>query len=198
MDNLYDINISGIGKINKGSYKDITMSGITTILGSINGEDINIEGLCKSHGDINCNKFFSEGTLTSNGSIDASNTIYLSGLINIEGNLQGKEITSSGKLTVTGLMSGDNIIISMSSTNKIREIGGEKVCVELLKKSIFSDPKLITDSIEADNITLENTICDVVRGNFLTIKSGCTIKKVEYTGELIIDSNSNISEIVKF
>lgn len=197
MENLYDVKISGVSKLNGGNYKNITIEGVATIFDSIKGENISIEGCCKSNGDISCNKLLAEGTLKCKGSIYGTNSIDLNGLININGNLQGKEIHSNGNLTVGGLMSGDKITLLVLGTNKIKEIGGEDIFVEAGKKSVFNTPKLVTDSIEGDRVTLENTFCNIVRGDVVTIKSGCNIKRVEYTSEIVIDERSKVSEVIK-
>ena len=44
--------------------------------------------------------------------------------------------------------------------------------------------------IEGDNIHLENTICDIVRGDNITIGKGCTIGTIEYSNKLIIDKEN--------
>jgi len=53
---------------------------------------------------------------------------------------------------------------------------------------------LSVKSIEADEIQLENTVADVVRGENIVISNGCRIKLVEYTGVLNITGNAIVEE----
>lgn len=201
MNKLYDINLEGIGKINGGNYKDIRISGIGTIFNDITCEKVNLEGVCKVHGNIRCNNISIEGTFNSNGSIEANDKILINGHIKLGENIQSREISINGKLEVNGLLSGDEIHISFIGKNKVKEIGGEVITAIQEKKNFINGTiipnKLISDSIEGDIIVLENTECGTVRGQNITIKSGCKIKKIEYTGEILIDENSKVESVVK-
>lgn len=201
MDKLYDINLEGIGKINGGNYKDIKISGVGTILNDITCENATLEGVCKVNGNISCNDISIEGTFNSNGSIEANDNIIVNGYISCGENIQGREVIINGKLKVNGLLSGDQIKILFIGKNKVKEIGGEVITALQEKKSFINGTiipnKLISDSIEGDIIVLQNTECDMVRGKNITIKSGCKIKKIEYTGEISIDEKSKVENVIK-
>lgn len=201
MNKLYDISLEGIGKINGGNYKDIKISGVGTILNDITCEKADLEGVCKVNGNISCNDIFIEGTFNSNSSIEANDKIIVNGYINCGENIQGREVSINGKLKVNGLLSGDEIKILFIGKNKVKEIGGEVITALQEKKSFINGTiisnKLISDSIEGDIIVLQNTECDLVRGKNITIKSGCKIKKIEYTGEINIDEKSKVEDVIK-
>ncbi|EKQ56679.1 MULTISPECIES: hypothetical protein [unclassified Clostridium] len=201
MDNLYDINLEGIGTVNGGNYKSIKITGVGTILNNITCEQFNSEGVCKVNGSIGCNNIYVEGTFNSLGSIEAGEKVIINGMVKSGENIQGREINISGRINVNGLLSGDKIKIILIGKNRVKEIGGEEITVLQEKKSFINGTiipnKLICDSIEGDIITLENTECEMVRGTNVNIKSGCKIKKIEYTGEIFIDPKSKVENVVK-
>jgi cytoskeletal protein CcmA (bactofilin family) len=53
---------------------------------------------------------------------------------------------------------------------------------------------LEVDTIEGDEIYLENTKADIVRGKHVTIGHGCRIERVEYSEELIIEEDAHVGE----
>lgn len=189
--------INGIGKINGGNYKNISINGIGSILNSVNSENITLVGTCKAFGNITCNDISVEGTFSCNSDIEFTNIANIEGLISIDGNFQGKEIILNGKVNVKGLMSADKMNICTCAKSTIKEIGGEDIIVTSTKGGIFNKPYLYVDSIEGDNITLEKTICNIVRGHNITINKGCRIKKLEYTGTIFLNPKSKIDELIK-
>lgn len=201
MDKIYDIKIDGIGKITGGSYKDIRVEGIGTIDGDIKGENIIVEGVGKATGNINCNYLNVEGKFKCRGNIEVTEKIKISGYITISGSCQCREVYSDGKLDIDELLSADKITLIIEATNRIKEIGGEDIRVIAAGKSVFEGifytKKLISDSIEGDNIILENTECKIVRGNNVTINRGCSIDIVEYSGKILIDEKSKVKNIIK-
>jgi cytoskeletal protein CcmA (bactofilin family) len=201
MNNLYDINLEGIGKINGGRYKNIKISGVGTILNDIACENITLEGVCKVNGNINCNNILIEGTFNSCGYMEANEKVLVNGYIRSEENIQGREIDINGRIIVNGLLSGDEIKILFMGKNRIKEIGGEVITALQEKKhfinGIMIPNKLISDVIEGDIVVLENTKCDMVRGKNITIKGGCKIKKIEYSGEIFIDEKSKVENVIK-
>ena len=201
MSRIYDINLEGIGKINGGHYKDIKISGIGTILNDITCEKVLLEGVCKVNGNINCTDISIEGTFNSNGKVEAHEKILVKGHIKLGESIQSREVSISGKFEINGLLSGDEIKILFIGKNRVKEIGGEVITVLQEKKSFLNGTilpnKLVSDSIEGDIIVLENTECNIVRGQNITIKSGCKINRIEYTGEIEIDKNSKVESVIK-
>lgn len=201
MKELYDVKLEGIGKVNGGNYKNIKISGMGGILGDINGEIVTIEGTCKADGSIKCININVEGILEVAGSIEVNDKIYISGVTKIEGDFQGREAHINGKIDVKGLFSADKINILLVGKNKIKEIGGEVISVLEERRSfingIIIPNRLISDSIEGDVITLENTVCEMVRGHNVTIKGGCKIENIEYTGDITIDVKSKVENVTK-
>ncbi len=74
---------------------------------------------------------------------------------------------------------------------------GETIIVKR-KSSIFSlfagEGSLEAGIIEGDEIFLENTKANVVRGKRVTIGSGCEIERVEFQDEFRVDEKSIVKE----
>lgn len=201
MNNRYDMKFEGVGKINGGFYKNIIIEGTGKFLDDVDAEDINTEGCCKALGNIKCRNFSAEGTFKSSNSIVANEKINLEGIGKIHGDLESKDIQIEGAVKVNGLVSADNIRIEFGGNSYVNEIGGEKITIEKSKNSGFkfwSNSRIIViNTIEGDEIYLENTKCNIVRGSKIIIGENCSIEKIEYSDEIKIDCNSQVKNVEK-
>ena len=133
------------------------------------------------------------------GSINLDKNIYFDiinvlGEIKIIGNCEGNYFYSKGIAKIKGLLSAEKIEIVPKEISEIEEIGGSEMIIRKSRGISILKGKVISKLIEGDNIILENTNCNIVRGHDINILSGCTIDKIEYTGELTIDKNSKVGE----
>lgn len=118
----------------------------------------------------------------------------LIGELSVKGNCEGTTFYSRGKAIIDGLLSADTVEIIPDGISTINEIGGSEITIRKTRWISFSRGKVISNTIEGDNIVLENTHCKVVCGHNITILSGCIIDKIEYTGTLTVDSTSRVGE----
>ena len=151
-----------------------------------------------------------------------SQSIKINGSTHIEGNLYGEEITiagsahiekncqaecfkASGNFKIQGLLNAGEINIRIGGNCNVQEIGGEHIEIrvspidnsfikKVIDKMFNSKGELTTALIEGDEIYLQNTNAKIVRGNNITIGEGCNIGLVEYSGEIIISSDSIVKE----
>jgi hypothetical protein len=56
---------------------------------------------------------------------------------------------------------------------------------------------LEVETIEGEEIDIEGTKADLVRGRNVVIGSGCEIERVEYSGTLTVDKTAKVEEQVK-
>lgn len=220
--NYSDVSINGFGTVTSDlTCEDISVNGKGKTLGKITTKSMNVNGFLTCCDDIEVKEPFEiNGVLSSKGGLKGE-SIVVNGKSSFEksvnvdkiqvngdfytgGDCQCEEFLSEGRVRVKGLLSGDNIELSLSWNNEINEIGGEIVKVKRTEKiyrflffSKTSRSKLISNIIEADDIYLEYTKCNVVRGRNIKIGDGCHIDKVEYSGELTINGDSNIKEKLK-
>lgn len=179
-----------------------------SVMGDIRCENMRVNKTMNVLGEVDTNGAIEAKELKITGEVTAKrgvtgNVLKVVGELNTDGNCEFDLIKSVGKLNIDGLMTGDNIEVCLGADCTIGEIGGENITVtSKLQKgfSFFSSSTgnkcLKCDTIEGENITLENTICKVVRGTNIEIKEGCKIELVEATENLNIDKDSEVKETI--
>ncbi|MFF2449313.1 cytoplasmic protein [Neobacillus sp. NPDC058068] len=121
----------------------------------------------------------------------------IKGSIAVNGDVEYETFDSSGGFEITGLLTAETIKVSLRfGESRAEEIGGGKITVKRKKNSLLSFGKetgfLTAKVIEGDDIYLENTKADTVRGKMVKIGPGCQIGLVEYTNELTHDPSAII------
>ncbi len=215
-----NIKIDGMGSIQGEIEADfIKIDGKAKSLGKIKCEELKVNGHFNSFEDIISNNCEINGCQDAKCSIKG-NYLHVKGRleagkeVNFDkvkvngefitlGNCQCEEFYLDGRANISGLLSGDNLELNISRVNEIREIGGEKLSVKRSKSyfkvlffNIERKGKLICNEIEADEIYLEHTECNIVRGRNIEIGDGCIIDTVEYTGTLKENGDSKIKNKV--
>lgn len=201
------LKISGSGDVH-GNVKAVMVkiNGSGDIEGSVEAEDISLNGSGDIEGSVNCK------TLKINGSGDigsdvSADEVKIMGSGGINGNCEAEIFNSQGGFKINGLLNAGEINIEINGRCSVKEIGGERIQVRnamnstlgsLLKLFSSNAGKLTSDVIEGDDIYLESTIADVVRGKNVYIGPGCVVGKVEYINEIKISNESKVNDTVKF
>jgi cytoskeletal protein CcmA (bactofilin family) len=213
-----EVIISGSGKIN-GDIEcvEFKTSGSSKVIGNLKAETIKISGSARIEGNIEATEMKVSGSSHVTGQVK-SQLLKISGSTHIEGSLYGEEIIimgsahieknceaesfkASGNFKIQGLLNAGQVNIRIGGNCSVQEIGGEHIEVKVnpLENSFFkkvidkmfnSKGELTTESIEGDEIYLENTNAKIVRGNNVTIGEGCNIGLIEYSGEINVSSDS--------
>lgn len=204
------VRINGTGKVNGDiSCNEFTINGSGEVVGNVESENVRINGSGNIKGSVKTTKLRVNGSanfesgvsaenITISGSTDVGKNlnaqqIKINGSVKVDGDCSAEKFHSNGLFEIGGLLNADDVEIDLYwHRSRAREIGGERITVSLgtnkfgVLKAIFSlgihNPSLETDSIEGDEITIENTTAKVVRGNNVTIGNGCNISLVEYKG----------------
>jgi len=142
------------------------------------------------------NKVKVMGTLDIAGELSGETATIL-GSISVGGDAEFETFSSSGGFEIKGLLNADTINIGLRfAESSADEIGGGKITVKKKRNSLLpfkgSEGSLRAKVIEGDEVSLENTKADVVRGNKVKIGQGCEIGLVEYRSELSEDKNARI------
>lgn len=204
-----NVSISGMGKLNgKITANKIDISGTGGGEGFIKANEITVNGHFKYKGRLTTLKRFTVNghsricedlkgnEIDIRGNLSASKNLifeemHISGRLSCIGNCEGTKFNCEGEAKIGGLLTADNINISIYRGSNIKEIGGENIRVEsedrmsnlpLLGK-LFNN-KLLVESIEGDNIFLEDTIAKSVNGKDIVIGKGCKIDVINYSGNL--------------
>lgn len=121
----------------------------------------------------------------------------IKGSIAVNGDVEFETFDSSGGFEIKGLLSADKMKIALRfGESTAAEIGGGTITVKRKKNSLLPFGKeagtLAAKVIEGDDIYLENTKAEVVRGKTVKIGPGCQIGLIEFTQDLKEDPSSTI------
>ncbi|MCM3569909.1 cytoplasmic protein [Neobacillus mesonae] len=141
------------------------------------------------------------GLLETDGPLTGETAI-IKGSIAVKGNVEYETFDSSGGFEIRGLLTAENIKVALGfGQSSAEEIGGGKIIVKRKKNTLFPFGKetgtLSAKLIEGDQIYLENTTAEIVRGNMVNIGPGCQIGLVEYVNELSLHPSSTIKTKTK-
>jgi cytoskeletal protein CcmA (bactofilin family) len=219
----HDLRISGAGSAGGGVYHHVVISGAGKIRGDVEAELIKISGAGQVSGHVRANMLEASGAFTLTGDLDTglctcsgagkiggnvkAGTMRISGAVHVGGNLKGGEVIVSGGcklggdveaehfragggLEIGGLLSADTVEIALAGHGRVREIGGERIIV----LSARQQGDLRTESVEGDEVYLEQTQANAVRGRQVVIGPGCRIDQVAYSESLQIDPQAQVGQ----
>jgi len=199
-----DFIINGSGEASgRVESQTLKVNGSGRVADDLSSKEVKINGSANLGGEVSCETFSVSGTADVKKGLKA-HKVNINGSVKIEGDLSADEFTSNGLFEINGLLNADNIEVRLYwHKSRAREIGGEKISVGLGKgglgviKTLFTGihyPSLVADSIEGNDISLENTTAKVVRGNNITIGAGCEIGLVEYKGTFHKAGGAKVAE----
>lgn len=218
------IKISGSGKISGDTKCNLfKISGSAHIEGNIEMEEGTVSGSAKFSNELKANELKISGSASCLGEVNAKR-LKISGSFSGDASLSGEEVVVTGGLKIKGdcnaelfemrgqcriggLLNADRVEICLDGKSEVKAIGAETIEIKcahhgsILKDvlGLFTDhhQRIYCESIEGDDIYLENTTCDVVRGGKIVIGKGCQIKTIEYTGSLEVHSEAKIETQAK-
>ncbi|WHY67349.1 cytoplasmic protein [Neobacillus sp. SuZ13] len=126
----------------------------------------------------------------------------IKGSIAVNGDVEYETFDSSGGFEIKGLLTADTIKVGLRfGQSSAEEIGGGKITVKKRSNTLLPFGKeigfLSAKVIEGDDIYLENTKADIVRGNKVKIGPGCQIGVVEYRDDFTHDSKAAVKITTK-
>jgi cytoskeletal protein CcmA (bactofilin family) len=201
-----DLKISGAsnldGNVNAKSGKVV---GTATVTGDLKSDDFKIGGLLHVRGSVRAKAMKVEGAAVVGNSM-STETLEIKGGLKVKNDCNAESFVSKGTFTIGGLLSGDTVTIDLYAPCRAKEIGGGKIVVRKgniphlvrIVKSILSsldlENGLVAESIEGDDIYLEETKAKAVRGNNIVIGEGCEIGLVEYKSKFEQTGNAKVKE----
>ena len=122
-------------------------------------------------------------------------------------------IGAGGKLQCTGLLNAETVAITLGlEKHNVNAIGGGSVKVEERPEGgmfgIFGSPApfafpwgkpptgclTVSESIEADQVDVVNTVCPMVSGRKVKIGRGCKIDLVRYSESIEVDPDAQVGK----
>ncbi|OAB41836.1 hypothetical protein [Paenibacillus antarcticus] len=168
---------------------NVGCQGNMKVLQGLQGQEVSIQGELDVIGDVSVQTLKVNGEIRVEGHLNAEK-LKGQGSLNISGDCQGEEVIIRGSLDVANMLNGEVVEIKLYGPSRAREIGGGKITITkamtipfIGKYSPGAYGAMQADSIEGDEIHLENTKAAVVRGRNVYIGSGCEIGLVEYKNE---------------
>ena len=200
-----NISISGMASLKGGTYGNVSISGSGKVNGDMDVEKMSVSGTVSIDGNLDANKINISGNSKVNGYVK-SDEIVLAGAFKCTSKVECEIFNCNGTFDVRDMLNAESIKVEVSGRCSVSEIGCQSIQVKKgsskgFLKGIFgnkkvgiSDPKLVVDIIEGDDIEVENIIAKIVRGKNVTIGEGCDIQVVEYMENISINDKSNIRE----
>jgi cytoskeletal protein CcmA (bactofilin family) len=189
-----EFRINGSGNVDGNlTADDCKINGSGTVDGNIKAKQFKVSGSGQIRGTVSGDNMVISGSLTIGESLNMQK-VKIEGSAKVAHDCNAENFNSDGSFEINGLLNADEVNIKLyHSKSKVREIGGERIRVTTgpsegfnVLKTIFTlgmyNPILEAETIEGDEIYLENTTAKVVRGTNVTIGRGCSIELVEYKG----------------
>ena len=168
--------------------KELKLSGGISVAGKLAGGDVRASGGLKVGADIEAETFrFSGGT-------------------------RG-HVSVGGKLECAGLLNAETVVITLGlEQHSVNAIGGGSVKVEERPEGgmfgVFGRPGpfafpwgkpqvgclTVSESIEADQVDIVNTVCPTVSGRKVKIGRGCRIDLVRYSESIEVDLDAQVDK----
>ena len=203
-----ELKISGSGKVQgRAQVTQVVTSGSASFTDAIVAEEMRVSGSTRVDGRVEVKELKCSGTFKVARGI-ASEYVKVSGVLRVGADVEADIFKASGGFHIEGLLSADRIEIHLGGRCQAKEIGGEKIEVRrggFKQKGIILDSlikmlagggaaELQANQIEGDQIYLEGTTADIVRGKHIQIGPGCHIGAVEYEETLEVEPSARVDE----
>lgn len=180
--------------------KQFDVLGETEVSGELIADSLKVIGTLSVDSFAKINKLKIRGTGDFENRLISENAD-VKGTISVKGDLEVETITINGGIEVDGLLNAGTVEVGLRfGDSRIDEIGGAKITIKH-KKGFFlfgnKEGMLYANVIEGDNVFIENTKAEVVRGKNVHIGAGCEIEQVEYSGEYKQASHARVKKHTK-
>ncbi|MFD0675059.1 hypothetical protein [Cohnella sp. GCM10027633] len=220
---LPDLILKGVSDAGGGAYGVVKIEGMAKVHGDVSAVTFTADGHLRVNGGVTAERFELNGKMTAAGALRGGHLRFnghttvkgsvsgehlsLNGLLSASGDCECELFEGEGGFEVGGLLSAGTLNVKLHGRGAAREIGVETIVVRQAGKSAWNklwkwlfpkfSPELRADTIEGDNIDVEHTIADVIRGSRVSIGKGCVVGRVEYKGDLRAHPSAVIKERVK-
>jgi cytoskeletal protein CcmA (bactofilin family) len=185
--------------------------GQMTVAGPVAAGDLKVMGQLDCGLTLRAASLDCMGDLKVHGQVDAEK-VRLFGQMVVQGDCNVDDFHSRGVFAIDGLLSVDHLQIMPHGLCKAGEIGGARIEVRRRGGWLNLTPvgdwlrdkwpwgrlaRLETQSIEGDDISLEDTTATVIRGARVKIGAGCKIGRVEFRETYSQEPGSEVGEAVQ-
>lgn len=219
-DRTRNLVLAGISSSNGGTFRSVKMDGVckvngdlvctdfrsngkTDIHGSITAATAEIRGASLVEGDLRSGRVVLHGKAAIHGNLTADH-IELTGMATLKGKCEAEKLQAGGRLQMGELNAG-TLHLVLSGSSVIDEIGGEFIHIRKQPGVDFASwlkilpipfgNKLTAKTIEGDEVYVESTSAEVIRGTRVVIGPGCHIGLVEYKEKFEQDKGSTVKKL---
>lgn len=217
---LGDLNAQSMNVFGSVEYKGKCKIDTLKLYGACEFEEyvevkyLNIKGACEFNNDVKVDFLKVYGAVEFNKNVFRCKEVKIYGEATVS-NLEADEIYINGLVECKEQLNGEKIEITTIHGSTIKEMVGTHILVKPQKKRMFplfknvivvsnnslkhrENRKVEIETIEGDEIYLENVISKAVRGNNITIGPNCEIDLIEYHESCDIKDNDGVKEVVKY
>lgn len=191
--------MEGFGRINGGEYDNINIEGISSCSDNIKAENIHIQGVFTCSGEINAITMYCEGVSDFKSNIRAKK-LTVEGVCNVkEGTkIEAEELICNGVIRTNGEIYAD--VLKSDGCISAREVYGDEITIDTHDsvnriKRFFNSIKSDIRLIEATKVDLRGVIVETINARDIIIGPYCTVKNVDCSGTLSIDSTSTVGNL---
>lgn len=210
MNELGNLNIIGKSSVGGGRYHKVNIMGELSVLNDLEAAEIKVMGSLDSDHTVSCDKIRVLGNanaeqlqvkesgtvlgLLSSVTVEAEH-FEVMGEVRCSDSFSCGDLKVNGVIEVEGLLNTERLCIKSRHVSRVKEMGGKRVKVS--SSIAFVRSVLRAQIIEFDEVELECTQAELVRGRNVTIGENCSIDVVEYTDNLIQHPDAKIGEVRK-
>jgi cytoskeletal protein CcmA (bactofilin family) len=202
-----ELRMSGAGRVSGHcEVVHLTVSGTGRFEKAVVADEMRISGVAKVDGAVKVKELKCSGTFRAAKNI-SSEYVKVSGQLQVGADVEAEIFRASGGFDIQGLLTADRIEIHPGGRCRAKEIGGahidirrygsknESGLLDSLLRALSSawGGEVETSLIEGDEIYLENTRADVVRGKEIQIGPNCKIGLIEYSETLKVHDESEVA-----
>jgi cytoskeletal protein CcmA (bactofilin family) len=178
----------------------IVVNGAGRFRESVHAEELVASGSATIDKDLEAGRLSVKGSVEVAGAVHATE-IVLQGHLGCGGDCEAESLMGAGAFDVGGLLNAGRIELRIYGPSRARDIGCERIGVKAGRRVgwfwMWPEKRLTADSIEGDEIVLEYTTAQVVRGRNVRLGTGCDIGLVEYTGTFVRSDDAKVGEARK-
>ncbi len=190
---MSDLIIDGISNAPGGVFNKVIIDGMSSISGDLTCDSMEVDGVCKINGNVRVKYMFEmDGVCNIAGDLDAEDVDF-GGRMNITGNMSAEKVRVEGSLTVNRTLNAGELDLKFQGQARAKEVVGGKIRIHLRTGTGHFQAELI----EGDEIDIERSRVDTIRGGRVAIGKGCAVGKVEYRDELTLHPKAVVKEKVK-
>lgn len=198
---------SGVGSVECSGR--VGVSGSARIAEDLTANEVHVSGALKVMGNCTAEQMIRvSGGMSCDGTMKCA-ALAVSGGIRVNGGIEAEKISISGMVTTDGLMNAEEIEIKLAkakstagsvggSSIKIHSGAAERIFGWSVWSGIFGRCEFkVDESIEGDEVYIENVTAPLVVGRVVTVGEKCKIGLVQYSESIEVHPKAQVEKCEK-